>query len=123
MEENIAFLFQPDALLSYRYWETLRTKAARPPERMLMLAVLEDAVGCIRKRAHIPQSSLFRDAVDWILEEKSEWIFSFENICAVLELDANFIRTGLLHWSGKKGAAARAHKKPSMQQRLPESRR
>ena len=102
MDESLAGLFQPDVLVSHRYWETFCGKASLPPEKMLMLAVLEDAIECIRKHARTPNSLKFRDEVDWILEEKGGWVFSFENICAVLELDADYIREGLLCWKGKR---------------------
>lgn len=102
MEDRIAGLFQPDVLVSHRYWETFCGKASLPPEKMLMLAVLEDAIECLRKHAHRPNSLVFRDAVDWILDEKSDWFFSFENICALLGLDADYIREGLLRWKGKR---------------------
>ena len=107
MDESLAGLFQPDVLVSHRYWETFCGKASLPPEKMLMLAVLEDAIECIRKHARTPSSLKFRDEVDWILEERDDWFFSFENICGILGLDANYIREGLLRWKGKRVVSIR----------------
>ena len=67
-----------------------------------MLAVLKDAVTCFQKyftaRDRIG-TSLFREAEEWILlQEKDDWLFSFDNICEALDLNPRYIREGLLHW-------------------------
>ncbi|MBI2359527.1 MAG: hypothetical protein HYV04_11615 [Deltaproteobacteria bacterium] len=108
MEDMLADLFQPDILLPEGYWETVRSKTSLPPEKMLMLAVLEDAIHCIRKHGHEPQSRTFREAVDWILEEQSDWPFCFVNICGILGFDSDYLREGLLAWQGKKVVKNRA---------------
>lgn len=104
MEEKVASLFQPDSLLPAQYFETFRRKTPVEPEKRLMLAVLEDGIMCFQKYA-LEQNSkgnrLFREAEDWILEEDSDWLFSFENICAFLGLDPNYIRHGLIQDSEK----------------------
>lgn len=104
MEEKVASLFQPDPLLPAQYFETFRRKTPVEPEKRLMLAVLEDGIMCFQKYA-LEQNSkakrLFREAEDWILEEGSDWLFSFESICAVLGLDPNYIRHGLIQDSEK----------------------
>lgn len=115
METRVASFFQPDVLLPAQYLETVRRKADLEPERMLMLAVLEDAVACFQKYVFARDSrgkNLFRDAEDWILEQESDWFFSFENICEVLRLNADYIREGLTRWKEKKLVAhsiARIH--------------
>ena len=82
-------------------------------EHKLMLAVLEDAVECFQKYAqaqYLWEKKLFQEAEDWILEKNSGWPFSFENICANLELDPGYIRRGLLVWKAKhKTASAQAN--------------
>lgn len=102
MENQPADLLEPDILLSHGYWENFCGKTSLCPEKMLMLAVLEDAVDSIRKGARTSGSLEFHEAADWILEEKTDWPFSFENICAALGLEADYICEGLLDWSGKK---------------------
>jgi len=74
----------------------------KTPEQKLMLAVLRDAVSCFQKyfasRDKIG-TSLFREAEEWILlKGKSNWRFSFDNICESLDLNSGYIREGLLHW-------------------------
>ena len=63
-----------------------------------MLAVLDDVIECFQKYAGARDGKggrLFREAEEWILERDSEWLFSFDNICDVLNLDPSYIRRGL----------------------------
>ena len=77
----------------------------REREEALMLAVLADAVDCFQKYLFAVgphEQKNFRDAEAWILERNAEWIFSFDNICEALELDPDYLRTGLLQWKQKQ---------------------
>ena len=95
-------LFAPDVMLAVQ----LQAKPKLPcePEHRLMLAVLTDAVEDVQKHArwtgkYAPNSPIayrrWKDAADWITSTDVEWVFSFENICAQLGLDADWIRNGL----------------------------
>jgi len=102
IDERVAALFQPDTLLRAQYLETVRSKTHLEAEKELMLAALEDAVTCFQKyfaaRDEIG-TSLFHEAEEWILQQgKSNWLFSFDNICETLDLNPRYIREGLLHW-------------------------
>lgn len=100
-EEQLGSLFQPDPLVSAQYFETFRSKANLEPEKRLILAILEDAVGCFQRYVvsrDAKGKSLFYDAEQWITEENRHWIFSFENICDFLELDPDYLRRGLRAW-------------------------
>jgi len=113
METRVASFFLPDVLLSAQYLETVRRKADLEPERMLILAVLEDAVACFQKYVFARDSrgkNLFRDAEDWILERDSDCFFSFENICGLLGVDADYLRKGLMCWKQKQQARRRKAK-------------
>jgi hypothetical protein len=101
VEERVASLFQPDTLLYVQYFETFRRKAQLEPEKRLALAVLEDAIACFQKYLTARDGkgkTLFREAEEWILEEKSDWLFSFENICEILGFNPQYIRRGLIRW-------------------------
>ncbi len=101
VEEKVASLFQPDTLLPAQYFETYRRKAHLEPEKRLILAVLEDAVACFQKYLFARDGkgkATFREAEEWILEENSEWLFSFENICEVLGINPQYVRQGLIRW-------------------------
>lgn len=63
-----------------------------------MIAVLDDAIDCVRKhrRARNYQDRRrFDEAAEWILAEETDWPFSFVCICALLDLDANAVRRAL----------------------------
>ena len=63
-----------------------------------MIAVLEDAVEVYRKQAGAKEprgQQLFREAEEWIEDPDRSWLFAFENICDVLDIDGNYLRRGL----------------------------
>jgi hypothetical protein len=41
---------------------------------------------------------MFREAEEWFELTDDGWFFSFENICAVLGFDPDYIRRGLRVW-------------------------
>ena len=91
-------LFQVDILLPVQYQQSRRNRYLLLPEQKLALAILEDAVACYQKHQFDQTAkgrALFRDAAQWVMNPDENWIFSFENICAVLELNATYIRDGL----------------------------
>jgi hypothetical protein len=76
-----------------------------------MVAILEDAIDVYRKQAAARDTRkrhLFEDAEAWIEEQNPTWIFSFDNICAVLDLDAEYVRRGLREWKRRARDAAAA---------------
>ena len=105
VEEKVASLFQPDTLLPAQYLDTFRRKAPLEPEKRLMLAVMEDAIACFQKYLLARDGrgrALFLEAEEWIVEEGSDWLFSFENICEVLGFNPQYVRQGLLRWKQGK---------------------
>jgi hypothetical protein len=98
MADNTAKLFEPDALMPEQFFASLGREAGATNERGLMLAILRDAVECYQKfaLARDPQGEeLHREAAEWIFNNDREWPFSFENICDVLGVSADYVRTGL----------------------------
>lgn len=68
------------------------------PEQRLMLAILEDAVYTVLKYAGTKNrraQRLVRDAERWMALSDRRWVFSFENICAVLGIEAEVLRARL----------------------------
>ena len=113
-EDKLAVLFQPDTLLPVQYFDRLRRRTEYNGERRLLLAVLEDAVDVYRKHGGSPDArsmALFRDAEMWVEDLDCTWLFSFQNICDVLDLDAEYIRRGLRTW---KVRALSGHRPPSV---------
>ncbi len=88
-EEKLTSLFQPDMLLCHQYFATCCTKRLEP-EKSLMLAVLQDAVACFQRYVfprNRRERTLFNETEDWICDENSDYLFSFENICEVLKFN------------------------------------
>jgi hypothetical protein len=95
------FLFDSGAVPPELFFNPPASMSSSRGEVALMYAVLEDAVQCFREQfvseGHHAQR-LGREAEQWLFSEDQQWPFSFANICAVLGLDAEYIRLGLLRW-------------------------
>jgi hypothetical protein len=103
-EDKIASIFQPDTLLSAQYFDNLRRKTQLEPEKRLMLAVLEDAITCYQENfvsRNGKKKRFFDEVKEWIVSPDGDWVFSFENVCEVLGLNAAYLRQGLLRWNPK----------------------
>jgi hypothetical protein len=67
--------------------------------RALMLAVLEEAILCIRGAARSPRAGGVREAQRarlWVKSRDRSWLFSFENVCSALEIDVESLRASVL---------------------------
>ena len=101
VNDSFAHLLQPDTLLPSQYFAIMKRKSAHEPERRLVVAVLEDAVECFQKHVRARDQKarqLFLDAEEWIGSEDRTWPFSFENICDLLQINAEYLRRGLIAW-------------------------
>jgi len=90
--------FEPDVLMPSQYLDRVRRRTEYDPERRLMVAVLRLGVGDYLKHAGArdPKSrEVWREVEVWVEDRDPSWIFSFENICHVLELDPDYVRRGL----------------------------
>ena len=61
------------------------------PEKRLMVAVLEEAL-LILRRGERRERKPFGEAREWLMSEGTAGLFSYRNICDVLDLDADRIR-------------------------------
>ena len=85
-------LMQLDLLLPSQYF---RAQRKQEPEQRLMIAVLWDAIHCVEKYRDAGNSvgrRLFLEAQRWFFAGETDWPYSFESICAVLDLDSNAVR-------------------------------
>jgi len=101
VSDTYVHLLQPDTLLPSQYFAALKRKGAHEPERRLAVAVLQDAVDCFQKHLRARDRKarqLFLDAEEWIGSDDRTWPFSFENICDLLHINAEYLRRGLLAW-------------------------
>jgi hypothetical protein len=107
-----AGLFEPDILLPNQYFAAFRRGRAVEGERRLMLAVLEDAVDSYRKYALARdprEQACFLEAREWFVSADRSWLFAFENICDVLEMNPDYLRSGLDRWRRALMTAATRH--------------
>jgi hypothetical protein len=64
-----------------------------------MIAVFKDAVECLEKYRGTRNSlgrELYQNSLEWIEDQGTEWLFSFENICGLLGFDPDYTRGVLL---------------------------
>jgi hypothetical protein len=102
--DRLATLFEPDVLLPAQFFAAFRRAGGLERERLLMLAVLEDAIDCYQKYAHSrdPRGrQMYEEAREWVISGDRTWLFSFENICDTLEISAEYVRRGLREWREK----------------------
>ncbi len=94
---NSLALLTSEVLLPAQYFTPFSERVLSPEQR-LMLAILEDAVYTVLKYAGSRSRRarrLVRDAERWMARSEPWWLFSFENICAVLGLEAEAVRDRL----------------------------
>src|ERR1700733_14393255 len=119
LDEKLPGLFEPDTLLPIQYFEAMRRKHLLEGEKRLILSVLEDAVDCFMKcidSATNKGQRLFRDADDWLNLEDKRWVFSFDNVCEMLDINAEYMRAGLRRWKEKKLIAIQRRNEERAQQ-------
>jgi len=105
LDEKLPGLFEPDTLLPIQYFEAMRRKHLLEGEKRLVLSVLEDAVECFMKCIDSSTNKgqrLFRDAEEWISLEDKKWVFSFDNVCEMLDVNPEYLRRGLREWKVRK---------------------
>jgi hypothetical protein len=96
--EEKSRLWTAAPVLPEQFYRVRSTVYVGRPEVALMHAVLEDALNCFW---HGLQSSRYRkrrlgqEAEAWFFSDEMDWPFSFLNICAVLNLEPQYLRKGL----------------------------
>jgi hypothetical protein len=68
------------------------------PEQRLVIAILQEAIHSVQKYRFAKDRRglrLFEEARRWFLAEASDWPYSFESICEVIDLDSNAVRQRL----------------------------
>jgi hypothetical protein len=88
----------PETILPEQFF---RPSAALPPEKRLMLAVLEGALLDLQRSvgARTPRARRLADEVDaWFAADDESWLCSFLNVCQALGLDVSAVRTRVARW-------------------------
>lgn len=103
-EDSSSPLLEPEVILPCQFFERVKSEASTQPEKRLMLAVMEDALATFQKC--LPgmtrrQRRLLREVEEWFASAEAVWLFSFQNICAALDLNADCLRLGLSRWKAR----------------------
>src|SRR5688572_16678776 len=99
MRQPVSALLNKSASLGLlRYRHDLAPHANLQPEKKLMLAILEDAFACFEKHL-LGNNRLSREEMNWFMNKSSEPLFSFQNICDALRLDAGYLQKYLMQRS------------------------
>jgi hypothetical protein len=115
IEENSPAMLEADIIVPSQFFDRIRAERSSQPEKRLMLAVMEDAITTFQKSVHGAtrrQRRLLKETEEWVGSIDTSWPFSFENICAALDIEANYLRSGLRRW--KETLLAQHHRSSEM---------
>ena len=102
MERDIGgTLFEPDILVSEKYFKIYRLAKPAEAEKKIMFAVLVEALQTYQKFAFSGSARgqvLFHEAKAWFWKDEPDGVFSFSSICEVFGLNPPFFRRGRLQW-------------------------
>jgi hypothetical protein len=88
---------ESDVILPAQYFP----RSPETPEKRLLLAVLEEAVGTYQRYASATDRrsrAVFTDVEAWFASEDTAWLYSFVGICDAMGLDPTHLRSGLGRW-------------------------
>ena len=103
IEEQSPAVLEADIIVPSQFFDRIRAERSSQPEKRLMLAVMEDAITTFQKSVHGAtrrQRRLLKETEEWISSSDTSWPFSFENICTALDIEADYMRSGLRRWKG-----------------------
>ena len=110
--------FCADSVMPEQFYPPRRRSASFEPIMRLMSAILIDAVRCFQRNfeTHLPSAQQeFREARFWIFDDKADGAFSFESVCAALQIDSRGLRDSILRWKRERQSGD----KPRMIRRSP----
>ena len=102
-----------DALMPAQFYPARRGSSEIEPIMRLMGGILADAVRSFQRNFEAKSSSRrqeFREARTWIFHRNMEGPFSFEEVCATLDIDPHRLRGLITRWEKNK----RPGEKPRM---------
>ena len=96
--------FMPDTLAAAEIAD--RRRPHLRPEQRLLYAILEDAIHVYqtgRTGSHDNARKLLAHTEAWLASDDVSWPMSFQNVCAALGFDPQYLRVGLAKWRLKHG--------------------
>jgi hypothetical protein len=103
-DDFLARILEPDIFLPAQFYGTGGLSRQLDGERRLMIAILKDAVECLDKYRDArsgPARGQYQNALTWVQNKDTQWLFSFTNICDLLGFDPDYLREMLLKREGK----------------------
>jgi hypothetical protein len=98
-DDFLAKILEPDIFLPSQFYGTGGLSRQLEGEKRLMIAILKDAVECLDKyrgaRSTLGRSQ-YQNALEWVQDRGTDWLFSFTNICDLLGFDPDYLREVLL---------------------------
>lgn len=116
-DDFLAKILEPDTFLPSQFYGNGGLSRKLEGEKKLMIAILRDAVECLEKYRGARNSAgreLYENALAWVEDKGTEWLFSFTNICDLLGFDPDYLREFLLkrEYSVTKGAKGEGYPVP-----------
>ena len=103
-DDFLARILEPDIFLPSQFYGSAGLSRKLEGEKRLMIAVLKDAVECLEKdrgsRNSVARSN-YENAIEWVMDNGTDWLFSFANICDLLGFDPQYLRDVLLKRENK----------------------
>ena len=90
-----------DALMPAQFYPARRGSASVEPIMRLMGGILADALRCFQRNFEARQRERkqeFREARFWLLHDRGDGPFSFEDVCDALGIDPRRLRSLILSW-------------------------
>jgi hypothetical protein len=103
-DDFLARILEPDVFLPSQFYGNGNLSRKLEGEKRLMIAILKDAVECLDKYRGSRNSagrSYYLDALEWVEDKSTDWLFSFTNICDLLGFDPDYMREVLLKRENK----------------------
>jgi len=98
-DDFLARILEPDTCLPSQFYGNRGLSRQLEGEKRLMIAVFKDAVECLEKYRNSRNSlsrELYQNSLEWIEDQSTEWLFSFDNICGLLGFDPDYTRSFLV---------------------------
>jgi hypothetical protein len=103
-DDFLARILEPDVFFPANFYGTGSLSRKLEGEKRLMIAILKDAVECLDKYRGSRSSSgrsNYLNALAWVEDMSTDWLFSFTNICDLLGFDPDYMRGVLLKRENK----------------------
>lgn len=101
LTQKLERVFTLDLTLAEQLFGARNAANKQRGEYELLCALLEDAIRCFQKQSNARgwrAQRFAREAEEWFFSDDYQWPFSFLNVCAILGIDATYIRDGLRRW-------------------------